>query len=140
MTEAEIIRRYKNADKKREQIQILADLNACKTDVIKKILNDNGVPTQGGGKKKSGTLVPHGTNIPGQKTVPSIPEKEYRPLTPEKVEKMIEIPEEQIDPQPKAKMPEVIRVTLQEDLDFIEQQLHELIEKKIAIKNFLENN
>ena len=102
--------------------------------MIKKILNDNGVPTQGGGKKKSGT------NIPEQKTVPPIPEKEYRPLTPKKVEKMIEIPEEQIDPQPKAKMPEVIRVTLQEDLDFIEQQLHELIEKKIAIKNFLENN
>ena len=127
MTVAEIVRRYKNADKKREQIQILADLNACEVDVIKKILNDNGVPTQGGGKKKQVAEVPK-------------EKKEIKPPIPDKVEKKIEIPEEQLNPEPKTRIPEVVRITLQEDLEFIEQQLHELIEKKIAIKSFLENN
>ena len=70
-----------------------------------------------------------GTNVPEQAAVPPMP-------------KQIEIPEEQVktNEENRVKLPKVVRETLQDDLDWIEQQLHELVEKKITIKTFLENN
>lgn len=49
MTEAEIVKSYQRADKKREQIKILAELNACQKQVIRDILEKNGeeVPKTG---------------------------------------------------------------------------------------------
>jgi soluble P-type ATPase len=41
MTDGEIRRRYKEADKKSDIIKILSELNACPTDTIKRILNGN---------------------------------------------------------------------------------------------------
>ncbi len=42
MTEAEIVKSYQRAEKKREQIKILAELNACQKQVIRDILEKNG--------------------------------------------------------------------------------------------------
>ena len=49
MKDSEIIRRYKQADKKREQIKILAELNACTKEDIRQILREAGcdVPATG---------------------------------------------------------------------------------------------
>lgn len=49
MTEKEIIRSYKEAKSKQEQIKILADLNTCKKEDIRKILREAGldVPSTG---------------------------------------------------------------------------------------------
>lgn len=49
MTEAEIVKSYQRAEKKREQIKILAELNACQKQVIRDILEKNGeeVPKTG---------------------------------------------------------------------------------------------
>lgn len=49
MTEAEIVKSYQRAEKKREQIKILAELNACQKHVIRDILEKNGeeVPKTG---------------------------------------------------------------------------------------------
>lgn len=49
MKDSEIIRRYKQSDKKREQIKILAELNACTKEDIRQILRDAGldVPATG---------------------------------------------------------------------------------------------
>lgn len=49
MTNDEIVRRYKQAAKKREQIKILAELNACPKENIRKILREAGcdVPETG---------------------------------------------------------------------------------------------
>ena len=49
MTEKEIIRSYKEAKRKQEQIKILADLNTCPKEDIRKILRDAGldVPATG---------------------------------------------------------------------------------------------
>ncbi len=43
MTESEIVRSYNQADKKREQIRILSELNCCEKSVIRQILRDNGI-------------------------------------------------------------------------------------------------
>ena len=43
MTESEIVRSYNQADKKREQIKILSELNCCEKSVIRQILRDNGI-------------------------------------------------------------------------------------------------
>lgn len=50
MTEEEIVRRYKQADNKRDSIRILAELNACPKQTIRDILEANGlgVPKVGG--------------------------------------------------------------------------------------------
>ena len=49
MTNEEIIKSYKQADKKQNQIRILAELNACTKDYIRQILTDAGcyVPKYG---------------------------------------------------------------------------------------------
>lgn len=49
MTEKEIIRSYKEAKRKQEQIKILADLNTCQKEDIRKILREAGldVPATG---------------------------------------------------------------------------------------------
>lgn len=49
MTEAEIVKSYQRAEKKREQIKILSELNACQKQVIRDILEKNGeeVPKTG---------------------------------------------------------------------------------------------
>lgn len=52
MTEKEICRSYDNAEKKRAQIQILAELNACDPGKIREILMNNGF-SFGGRPKKS---------------------------------------------------------------------------------------
>ena len=43
MTEEEIVRRYKQADNKRDSIRILAELNACQKQTIRDILEANGL-------------------------------------------------------------------------------------------------
>lgn len=44
MSVAEIVREYRTAKDQRAQVKILAELNACSPDYIKKILQENGVP------------------------------------------------------------------------------------------------
>jgi hypothetical protein len=120
MNENEIVRSYRESKDKKQQIGILADINCCKPEQIKEILKKNGVDLRGGNyrAKKEET--------PKEETM-----KENV------LERKIEIPEEQIV---KDKLPRIVRKTLEEDLDFIEEQLKELIEKKITIKKFLEDN
>lgn len=44
MTDSEILSKYRKADNKKEMLQILADLNGCDKDGMKKFLLDNGIP------------------------------------------------------------------------------------------------
>ena len=52
MTADEIVTSYKQSKNKQQQIQILADLNACSKDNIKNILRENGIDLRGGVHKK----------------------------------------------------------------------------------------
>ena len=60
MTDAEIVKTYKEAKNKKTQIEILADLNCCKASDIKTILKNNGVDLRGGDyrSKKAADAVP----------------------------------------------------------------------------------
>lgn len=46
MTPEEIVRSYREALDKKHQIEVLADLNVCSKDVIRKVLIENGVKPQ----------------------------------------------------------------------------------------------
>lgn len=46
MNETEILGSYRRAENKKEQIQILADLNCCDNDTIIELLKKNGVPEE----------------------------------------------------------------------------------------------
>lgn len=52
MTESEIVRNYREAKNKREQVNILADLNCCSKEEITEILLNNGVSSQELPKKR----------------------------------------------------------------------------------------
>lgn len=121
MNENEIVRSYRESKNKKQQIGILADMNCCEPEQIKEILKKNGVDLRGGNYRAKKEEAPK----ENAKAAPPIPKRK------------IEIPEEQIV---KDKLPRIVRKTLEEDLDFIEEQLKELIEKKITIKKFLEDN
>ena len=121
MNENEIVRSYRESKNKKQQIGILADMNCCEPEQIKEILKKNGVDLRGGNYRAKKEEAPK----EDAKAAPPIPERK------------IEIPEEQIV---KDKLPRIVRKTLEEDLDFIEEQLKELIEKKSTIKKFLEDN
>lgn len=51
MSNEEIVRRYKEAKNKQQQITILAELNSVKKEDIKAILKENGVDLRGGDYK-----------------------------------------------------------------------------------------
>ena len=46
MTPEEIVRSYREALDKKQQLRVLADLNVCKQEVIRKVLIENGVKPQ----------------------------------------------------------------------------------------------
>lgn len=58
MTEKEIVRNYRASRNKKQQIEILADLNNTTKDIIKAILKENGVDLRGGNyrAKKPATI------------------------------------------------------------------------------------
>lgn len=120
MTIGEIVRNYKQAKDKRAQIKILAELNTCDVEDIKQILRDNGMDLRSGSYRLKA-----GTNVPEQKTVPPMPKNtEPEPAADGNSERI--------------KVPDTIRKILEEDLNTIEKQLGELVEKRIAIKEFLD--
>lgn len=74
MTESEIVRSYRRADKKREQIKILAELNLCDKKTIREILRRNGEEVSEPGRT---------VHVPVLKTEPNKVELEDIELEPE---------------------------------------------------------
>ena len=58
MTEKEIVRNYQQAKNKKQQIEILADLNETSKDIIKDILKDHGIDMRSAniGNRKSAII------------------------------------------------------------------------------------
>jgi len=53
MSDSEIVRSYKEAKDKRSQVGVLAELNACSKDCIRKILQRNGINAPKPGRKST---------------------------------------------------------------------------------------
>ena len=123
MTEEEIVRRYKQADNKRDSIRILAELNACQKQTIRDILEANGlgVPKVGGRYTKQAKAL-----------------KEKMAETGEATEKLPErtAPTACVAPEPVTVWPEAPNEVLNaaiERLIEIEGQLEELQRKRMAL-------
>lgn len=130
MTENEIIRQYKEAKDKREQIKILADMNLCEREEIEKILKDNGqrLPAQAPKKKPQNEPSKETEDIPAPAMEP--PEKPYAAGTkaggfhvPDKVKELVD-----------AKM-----VRLQEAIDIYREKIKEYETDLEELNGFLQN-
>ena len=123
MTEEEIVRRYKQADNKRDSIRILAELNACPKQTIRDILEANGL-----GVPKVGNRY----------TAQAKALKEKMAETGEAAEKLPErtAPTTCVAPEPVTVWPEAPNEVLNaaiERLIEIEGQLEELQRKRMAL-------
>ena len=67
MTEAEIVKSYQRAEKKREQIKILAELNACQKQDIRDILEKHGEEVPKTGNRYTAAKKPEVTEANGSK-------------------------------------------------------------------------
>ncbi len=91
MTDNEILGRYKRADDKKEQVQILSELNGCNKETIQQILIKCGIPeSEFATKKRPGrkknqpaakTQVPTGKPNPAEAVANMPKEDESLPLT-----------------------------------------------------------
>ena len=103
MTENEIVRSYRAAKNKRQQIEILADLNVVSQDEIKAILKENGVDLRGGNFRAKKLAV---INQDFEDAVNEMIESEKK-LPPYKIEAADPVPGEvgYKDPEPVKKPP-----------------------------------
>lgn len=130
MTENEIIRQYKEAKDKREQVKILADMNLCEVEEIEKILKDNGqrLPVRHLKKKPQNEPSEETEDIPAPAIEPL--EKPYAAGTksggfhvPDKVKELVD-----------AKM-----VRLQEAIDIYREKIKEYETELEELSGFLKN-
>lgn len=129
MTENEIVKSFRNSDKKREQIRILAELNVCSREKIREILLRNGImeselPKPPG--KKTVEKKPKGQELAEEKTTSAT----YRPAQETKE------PEEQ---KLFCVVPEVVKQVCRERISCILQFMKTLEDEKRELQKFLED-
>lgn len=125
MTENEIVRNYREAKNKRQQIEILADLNAISQDEIKAILKKNGVDLRGGNyrAKKPAVINQDFEDAVNEMIEDSKNEPEQEPI-PECVQWLINLGMQQLDIQIAEKDKELRRIM---------DELEDLKAKKIQV-------
>jgi len=122
MSEKEIVKNYKEAADKRNQIKILADMNCCSKEEIKDILRDNGIPEAELGKKGSG-------RPPKAKPAPTAKETVFRQPKPNE--------EEQKRADRMNAIPSSVRIVCTGRIAEINKEIEELLEEKESISAFL---
>ncbi len=133
MTETEIVKSYRRAEKKREQIKILSELNLCDKKTIREILRRNGEDVSEPGKK---------VNIPVLKPEPNKVELEdvefepkdcllHTPYIPVEVTELFQREVEELDNKIDA---------IQEDIDNLTVELSGLKSRKGEIVNWFRAN
>ena len=80
MTESEIVRRYKEAKDKKQQISILADLNATTVDEIKTVLKINGIDLRSANSRAKKVVIEAADPVPGEAGYQEEPIKAKPPL------------------------------------------------------------
>lgn len=153
MSEEEIVRSYKEAKKKRGQIQTLAELNACDKQKIISILKKHNITLPGNPNfRKSSDKQSDNAN----KTIVVITDKEDKKTKEkENTEIMDHTIRTNIKPEDKEetngtaaaeaavpetvkiKIPDSIRDQLNRDLESIKEQISKLVDRKIDIQKFL---
>lgn len=91
MDDFEIVQRYRHASNKQLQIGILADLNACDKDTIKKVLKENGVDLRGGCYHTKDTKPKPEEAKPAKVEAVEVKTAEDKPVDPEKTQTAIGI-------------------------------------------------
>lgn len=135
MTDTEIVSKYKRAENKKEQISILAQLNACDEDEIKKVLLKGGL-TEDDLPKKRGRK-------PGTKETKKMPEeKVIAEETNEALAEMLEMPE--LTPEEEKQVdralaiPEPVRTACMARVSVLTDKIIELEKERNCIQDYLE--
>lgn len=157
MNENEIVRDFKGAKKKREQIGILAELNGCSREMIREILLRNGIseaelPAKPGRRRAAETEVFH-QQVKKNHAKP----EEFRPAKPEPVAEPVEdaVPkiieelpmEEMAEPESvhveatevRHEVPEAVKKACRDRIWGIVQEVAELEREKRELQTFLED-
>ena len=133
MTYPEIVRNYKQAKNKEEQIEILADINCCTQAEIRKILINAGLEvktakrTKAAGNRKT-TKIAHKKPLPHEE--PIIEEDDC-------VEEIEEIIEEIPENLEFTHVPDYIREILEAELDKLDETIKRATERYKEIVEFL---
>lgn len=129
MSDEEIIRRYREAKHKKQQIEILAELNAVPKEHIVDTLKKNNVP------------MPGNPNFVKPKAVIKNNVKETTEVTTEKVSEESTSGTTQEEPKPtKQEIPPEVRAQLEQDIINLGKQITALVDRRIAITKFLLEN
>lgn len=135
MTDTEIVSKYKRAENKKEQISILAQLNACDEDEIKKVLLKGGL-TEDDLPKKRGRK-------PGAKETKKMPEEKV--IAEEKNEALAEMlempeltPEEEKQVDRALAIPEPVRTACMARVSVLTDKIIELEKERDCIQDYLE--
>lgn len=135
MTDTEIVSKYKRAENKKEQISILAQLNACDEDEIKKVLLKGGL-TEDDLPKKRGRK-------PGTKEAKKMTEeKAIAEETNEALAEMLEMPE--LTPEEEKQVdralaiPEPVRTACMARVSVLTDKIIELEKERDCIQDYLE--
>jgi flagellar capping protein FliD len=140
MSDSEIVRSYKEARRKGEQVKILAQLNACSTDDILKILKINNVE---GANKRIFNTVPTVSKTPvGAVKMSKVPPKIEPPYKEEKISKYAENKEvTKIEEIKKMKLPKLVLGVLdqrtremQKEIDMLTDQITRYQEQRSKLE------
>lgn len=158
MSEGEIVRDFRAAKKKREQISILAELNQCSRDKIREILLWNGIseaelPLKPGKRRAAETEVfsqqikkSHAkpNDFRSGKPEPAVEqiEEPKEPVVPKNVEEMLSMEEtsepEVVDaPEVRHGVPESVKKACRDRIWGIIQEVAELEREKRELQGFL---
>lgn len=139
MTDIEIVSRYRRAENKKEQLSILAQLNACDEDDIKKILLQGGLTEEDLPKKRG--------RKPGNKETKKMPEEkvvvdETKEAEREALAEMLEIPEltpeEENQVDRALAIPEPVRTACVVRVSVLTDKIIELEKERNCIQDYLE--
>lgn len=132
MKKAEIVKMYKEAKNKREQITILADLNCTTRKEIEEVLMAAGIEIP---SKKTAPKKP--TNPNNTKSATTSKPKKEEVIEDDCVEEIEEIPEMEYPIETKEKIPPYVRSVLEEELTNLERRIKHLENTYREIADFL---
>lgn len=135
MTDIEILGKYRKADNKKEMLQILADLNGCDKDSMKKFLIDHGIP-EGDFEVKRGMKPKVKQNI--EKKEQEQPQLEKPKPAAQLLEEPDLTPEEQKQLERALAIPMPVRQAVADRIEVLTEKVIEIEKERDCLCDFLE--
>ena len=146
MSDIEIVSKYNRADSKKEQVKILAELNACNLETITEILRRNGADMSELEKYTTANILDDNApiGIIGGDGITDLTEtQEETPKTYKSARELKNIPESQLTHEDKKRLerirqiPDVVKELVENEMCNITTQIMELEKKHDTLVDYL---